>query len=177
MFAAYCQKPHSDDPMAGLVLGDRPEPKIPEGWVRVKVSHASLNRHDIFNTIDEAWKVLVNPEIVEKYMLGSQQLSDWQKGSSIIWKKDFNGRKFEDKGEILEITPPKSLQYTHYSPTSGNPDAPENYQTVSVALGENAKGTTIELSSDNNASEKEKEMTEKIWAYYLQGLKIIMDKK
>jgi NADPH:quinone reductase-like Zn-dependent oxidoreductase len=34
--------------MAGLVLGDRPEPKIPEGWVRVKVSHASLNRHDIF---------------------------------------------------------------------------------------------------------------------------------
>src|ERR1700730_15584860 len=48
MFAVYCQKPHSDDPMAGLILGDRPEPKIPEGWVRVKVSHASLNRHDIF---------------------------------------------------------------------------------------------------------------------------------
>src|SRR5580704_15103497 len=48
MFAAYCQKPHSDDPMAGLILGDRPEPKISEGWVRVKVSHASLNRHDIF---------------------------------------------------------------------------------------------------------------------------------
>src|SRR3984893_8718728 len=48
MFAAYCQKPHSDDPMAGLVLGDRPDPKIPQGWVRVKVTHASLNRHDIF---------------------------------------------------------------------------------------------------------------------------------
>lgn len=48
MFAVYCQKPHSDDPMAGLILGDRPEPEIPEGWVRVKVSHASLNRHDIF---------------------------------------------------------------------------------------------------------------------------------
>src|SRR6202795_187547 len=48
MFAVYCQKPHSDDPMAGLVLGDRPQPKLPEGWVRVKVSHASLNRHDIF---------------------------------------------------------------------------------------------------------------------------------
>jgi hypothetical protein len=33
------------------------------------------------------------------------------------------------------------------------------------------------LTSDNNASEKEKAMTEHIWAYYLQGLKIIMDKK
>ena len=26
----------------------------------------------INNTVDEAWKALVNPEIVEKYMLGSQ---------------------------------------------------------------------------------------------------------
>ena len=74
----------------------------------------------INTTIDEAWKALVNPEIVEKYMLGSQQLSDWQKGSSIIWKKDFNGRKFVDKGEVLEITPQKSLKYTHYSPAPAN---------------------------------------------------------
>ena len=43
----------------------------------------------INNTIDEAWKALIDPEIVEKYMLGSQQLSDWKKGSSIIWKKGF----------------------------------------------------------------------------------------
>jgi len=131
----------------------------------------------INNTVDEAWKALVNPEIVEKYMLGSQQLSDWRKGSSIKWKKDFNGRKFEDKGEILEITPQKSLKYTHYSPASGRPDVPENYQTVSVILKENAKGTTIELTSDNNTSEEEKTMSEHIWALYLQGLKIIMDKK
>ena len=131
----------------------------------------------INNTIHEVWKALVDPEMVEKYMLGSQQLSDWRKGSSIVWKKDFNGRKFEDKGEILEITPRKSLKYTHYSPASGRPDAPENYQTVSVTLKENRKGTTIDLTSDNNASEKEKAMTEHIWAYYLQGLKIIMDIK
>src|ERR1700674_1686005 len=134
-------------------------------------------RIQINNTVDEAWKALVNPEIVEKYMLGSQQLSDWRKGSSIKWKKDFNGRKFEDRGEILEITPQKRLKYTHYSPASGRPDAAENYQTVSVTLKENAKGTTIELRSDNNASEKEKEINEHIWAYYFQGLKIIMDKK
>jgi uncharacterized protein YndB with AHSA1/START domain len=131
----------------------------------------------INNTVDDAWNALVNPEIVEKYMLGSQQLSDWRKGSRIVWKKNFNGTKFEDKGEILEITPQKSLKYTHYSPASGRADAPENYQTVSVTLKENAKGTTIELTSDNNASEKEKAMTERIWAYYLQGLKIIMEKK
>ena len=40
----------------------------------------------INNTVDAAWKALVDPEIVAKYMLGSQQVSDWQKGSSIIWR-------------------------------------------------------------------------------------------
>jgi uncharacterized protein YndB with AHSA1/START domain len=135
------------------------------------------SRIQINNTVDEAWKALVNPQIVEKYMLGAQQVSDWRKGSSIIWKKDFNGRKFEDKGKILEITPQQSLKYTHYSPASGKPDVPENYQTVSVTLKANAKGTALELTSDNNASEKQKAMNEHIWAYYLQGLKIIMDKK
>jgi uncharacterized protein YndB with AHSA1/START domain len=134
-------------------------------------------RIQIDNTVDEAWKALVNPEIVEKYMLGSKQLSDWRRGSSIIWKKDFNGRKFEDKGEVLEITPRKSLKYTHYSPASGRPDAPENYQTVSVTLKEKANGTLVEITSDNNASENEKAMTEHIWAYYLQGLKLIMDNR
>ena len=130
---------------------------------------------EINNTVDEVWKALVSREIVEKYMLGSQQLSDWQKGSSIVWKKDLNGRKFEDKGQILEIAPKKTLKYTHYSPASDRADASENYQTVSFTLKESVKGTTLELRSDNNASENEKEMTEHIWAYYFQGLKIIME--
>src|ERR1700686_812855 len=151
----------------------RPDWRVP---TKAKMLIAK-SRIQINNTIDEAWKALVDPEIFAKYMLGSQQVSDWQKGSSIIWRKDFNGRKFEDKGEILEIIPQKSLNYTHYSPASGKPDAPENYQTVSVTLKENAKGTPIELTSDNNANQKERAMTEHIWAYYLQGLKIIMDKK
>jgi len=48
MFAVYVEKPDSEHPMNALVVGQRPEPVIPGGWVRVKVSHASLNRHDIF---------------------------------------------------------------------------------------------------------------------------------
>jgi NADPH:quinone reductase-like Zn-dependent oxidoreductase len=48
MFAVYASGPSPDDPLASLVVGERPEPDVPDGWVRVKVSHASLNRHDLF---------------------------------------------------------------------------------------------------------------------------------
>jgi NADPH:quinone reductase-like Zn-dependent oxidoreductase len=48
MFAVCAARPNPDDPLASLVVGERPEPEVPDGWVRVKISHASLNRHDLF---------------------------------------------------------------------------------------------------------------------------------
>jgi NADPH:quinone reductase-like Zn-dependent oxidoreductase len=48
MFAVYATHAAPDDPLSALSIGDMPEPNVPAGWVRVKVSHASLNRHDLF---------------------------------------------------------------------------------------------------------------------------------
>lgn len=48
MFAVYAEKMDQENPLSVLRIGEMPEPEIPEEWVRVKISHASLNRHDIF---------------------------------------------------------------------------------------------------------------------------------
>jgi NADPH:quinone reductase-like Zn-dependent oxidoreductase len=48
MFAVYATHAAPDDPLSALRIGDLPEPEVPDGWVRVKISHASLNRHDLF---------------------------------------------------------------------------------------------------------------------------------
>jgi NADPH:quinone reductase-like Zn-dependent oxidoreductase len=48
MFAVYASAPNMDSPLDSLVIGERPEPEVPEGWVRVKVKAASLNMHDIW---------------------------------------------------------------------------------------------------------------------------------
>ena len=48
MFAIFATHAAPDDPLSALKIGERPEPDVPAGWVRVKVSHASLNRHDLF---------------------------------------------------------------------------------------------------------------------------------
>ena len=48
MFAVYAKEANFNNPLASVVVGERPEPVVPEGWVRVRVTHASLNRHDIF---------------------------------------------------------------------------------------------------------------------------------
>jgi NADPH:quinone reductase-like Zn-dependent oxidoreductase len=49
MFAVYAEKFSSDDPLSGLVVGERPEPDAPDGWATVTVKAASLNHHDLWS--------------------------------------------------------------------------------------------------------------------------------
>jgi NADPH:quinone reductase-like Zn-dependent oxidoreductase len=49
MLAAYAAQINPDDPLAGLVIGERPEPEVPDGWARVRVRAASLNHHDLWS--------------------------------------------------------------------------------------------------------------------------------
>ena len=49
MLAAYAASINPDDPLAGLVVGERPEPEPPEGWTTVEVRAAALNHHDLWS--------------------------------------------------------------------------------------------------------------------------------
>jgi NADPH:quinone reductase-like Zn-dependent oxidoreductase len=48
MRAVYAESFNPDDPLAGVVVGERPDPQPPEGWTRVAVRAASLNHHDLW---------------------------------------------------------------------------------------------------------------------------------
>ena len=49
MFAVYADAANATDPLAALVVGDRPEPTAQPGWQRVEVKAASLNHHDVWS--------------------------------------------------------------------------------------------------------------------------------
>jgi NADPH:quinone reductase-like Zn-dependent oxidoreductase len=49
MFAAYADRIEPDDPLAGLQLGERPAPEVPDGWARVRLRAMSLNHHDLWS--------------------------------------------------------------------------------------------------------------------------------
>jgi NADPH:quinone reductase-like Zn-dependent oxidoreductase len=49
MFAVYAEKFSTDDPLSGLVVGERPDPEVPDGWTKVTVKAASLNHHDLWS--------------------------------------------------------------------------------------------------------------------------------
>ncbi|MBV1848950.1 zinc-binding dehydrogenase [Catellatospora tritici] len=49
MRAVYAESINEDDPLAGLVIGERPEPEVPEGWTTVRVRASALNHHDLWS--------------------------------------------------------------------------------------------------------------------------------
>ncbi|HSJ22022.1 MAG TPA: zinc-binding dehydrogenase [Nocardioidaceae bacterium] len=49
MFAVYAEGFSTEDPLSGLVVGDRPDPVAPEGWTTVTVKASSLNHHDLWS--------------------------------------------------------------------------------------------------------------------------------
>ncbi len=48
MRAAYAESLSAEDPLSGLVIGDRPEPETPAGWSKIAVRAVSLNHHDLW---------------------------------------------------------------------------------------------------------------------------------
>jgi len=48
MLAVTATAIHPDDPLAGLTLGEHPEPTAPAGWEVVEVRAAALNHHDLW---------------------------------------------------------------------------------------------------------------------------------
>ena len=123
----------------------------------------------------EVWKALVNPEAIKQYMFGTTVVSDWQKGSPIIWNGEWQGKSYEDKGIILQFKPERILQYSHFSPLSGVPDEPENYHTVTIELSSENDQTRVSLTQDKNATEEERADAEKNWGMMLAALKKFLE--
>ncbi|CUR55914.1 Zn-dependent oxidoreductase, NADPH:quinone reductase [metagenome] len=64
MFAVYADRFSPDDPLSGLVVGERPDPVAPDGWTTVTVKAASLNHHDLWSLRGVGLKQEALPMIV-----------------------------------------------------------------------------------------------------------------
>ena len=89
---------------------------------------------EIGATPERVWQTLVDPDLVARYMHGTAVETDWTVGSPIVWRGEWQGRSYEDKGEVLAFEPRRRLAVTHWSPLTGDADEPANYHHVTYEL-------------------------------------------
>jgi uncharacterized protein YndB with AHSA1/START domain len=119
---------------------------------------------------DEVWHALTTPASIKQWFFGVDTESDWEEGSALIHRGEWQGKPYEDTGVIERIEPPRLLVHTHFSATSGLPDEPGNHQRVTWSLADRAGGTELTVSEENLPSEEAKEISDQAWTTVLQNL-------
>ena len=128
--------------------------------------------------ISKVWEALTNPELTKKYMFGCEVVSEWKIGSPILWKGAADGKVYV-KGNIVNITPGKLLQYTTFDPNSSLEDVASNYLTVTIELSQESGHTVVSVAQGDFAgvanSEKRYNDTVGGWDFALKGLKTLLE--
>jgi len=137
----------------------------------VMADHVATAETEIDASPDQVWNALTDPDQIKQYMFGSQVETDWQVGSPIVWRGEYEGKTYEDRGEVLQYDEPTTLSMTHFSPLTGQDDVPENYHRLVYELQEDDGHTQVSLSQDGNASEEEAGHARGNWEQMLKGLK------
>ena len=110
MFAVYAESFSPEDPLSGLVVGERPEPDVPDGWTTVTVKAAALNHHDLWTLRGVGIKQEQLPMIV-----GCDAAGIDEDGNEVVVHSVISDPSFAGSDETMD--PKRSLLSERYQGT------------------------------------------------------------
>jgi uncharacterized protein YndB with AHSA1/START domain len=79
------------------------------------VNDVIITRSILLNaTPERVWEALTHPGMTKQYYFNSEVSSDWQKGSTLRWKGNYQGRPVSAEGKILDIIPGRKIKYSGF---------------------------------------------------------------
>jgi uncharacterized protein YndB with AHSA1/START domain len=99
--------------------------------------------------IERVWLTLTSPEETKKFMFNCEVHCNWNVGSEIKWKGNYQGYESGEKGEILEIEKYQRLKYTSIDPNFGIEIKPENFLHIAYDLRVLDNNTELTTSIEN----------------------------
>lgn len=101
-------------------------------------------------TKSKVWDTLTKPELVKLWQYGSELVTNWELGSGIRFRTEWEGKVFEQWGKILEVRPTELLKYSLFAPRPDLEDKPENYFIMSYILTAENDQTKLEIIQEDN---------------------------
>jgi len=130
--------------------------------------------------VEKVWEALIKPEWTSKYMYNCDAISDWKKGSPLIWKGHEDGKIYV-KGNVVDIKPENLLAFTTFDPNSELPDVPANYTKVTYKLTGDHGKTKLSVTDGDFAKvgdgEKRFNESQSGWHMVLNKLKEEVEKQ
>lgn len=127
-------------------------------------------------SIEEVWAAVTKPEIVKQYFFGTNLETTWEVGSPILFKGEWEGKEYVDKGVVQSFDPEKSLSYTYRSGMEEGPDVPESYNLITYQIAQRDAGVELSICQTADSEEKAKH-SEENWNTVLCALKNLLETK
>ena len=79
------------------------------------VNDVIITRSILLNaTPERVWEALTHPGMTRQYYYNCEVDSEWQAGSPLHWKGNYQGRNIEAEGKVLEVIPGRLIKYTGF---------------------------------------------------------------
>jgi uncharacterized protein YndB with AHSA1/START domain len=103
----------------------------------------SVSTVKILAPAKKVWLALTDPGLVKQWQYGSDLLTTWEVGTSIIFRNEWNGKIFEQRGAVVEFSPDSRLKYSLFFPRPDLQDIPENYFFMTYELTQDDGATSL----------------------------------
>jgi len=127
--------------------------------------------------VTDVWKALTDVGMIKQYFFGVEVRGDWKEGNTIIYKGEWQGKKFESKARVLQVEDQNLLKYSYWSNMSGQPDESEYYHIITYELSPENGGTKLVMTEENLTDQSMKERSAKIWDMVFDNLKKLVERK
>lgn len=138
----------------------------------------------VSTTIDasasDVWHALTDPDLIRRYFLGADVSTDWEPGHPIKFTGEWQGKRYEDRGEIQSFVEGRELSYTHWRGPQNEPERPKDRHLVRFQLEGVAGGTRVTVTQWNDGltgTLDERVLSEfrRNWERMLDGLKDLVE--
>ncbi|MBZ9685497.1 SRPBCC domain-containing protein [Clostridium estertheticum] len=137
--------------------------------------YSSTSMVMIKSPLNKVWDALINPELVKQYFFGTNLVTTWEVGSPILFRGQWEGATYEDKGVVLSFITMESLSYSYWSSFSGISDIAELYQIIKFSVEAVSEGVNVTIFQSNVDTQERAEQSGQNWKMVLNSLKELLE--
>ena len=122
------------------------------------------------------WDVITDPAAVKEFMFGADLETDWTVGGPILWRGEWEGKPYEDKGTSSRWNRAKTGPHP-FQPARRRRGQAGELSHPDVDPGRpGGRATKLTLSQDNNATEEAAEHSKGMWDMLVADVKKIAER-
>jgi uncharacterized protein YndB with AHSA1/START domain len=124
---------------------------------------------------EAVWKAVTDPQLVKRYFFGTDLVTDWKVGSPVLFRGEWEGKTYEDRGTVLAFDPPRALSFNYWSAFSGEADTEERRQIIRYELADVPEGVRVTVEQSNADTQARADHSAENWQKVLAGLKEVVE--